>query len=124
MIVKGYILTNKGYINVSELTKDYKLVNRMAKPTAIKKLRRSKVSTIVKFKHNPNLEISLDTKIITLYGAKDVSELEGKTIYVWQRSGRVMPDEVSIVHLEKPVVCYNIELEDGSDFFCENYPLR
>ncbi len=123
MIIKGHILTNKGYIDVSNLNKECRLINHMAKPVAIKKLRKSKVSKVIKFKNNPDLEISLDSKVATLYGVKDVSSLVGKTVYVWQMSGRVISDEAIIVHLEKPVVCYNIELEDGSSYFCENYPL-
>ena len=102
MIVKGNILTNKGYVDVTELTKKNSTINRMSRPLKILRLKKNKVDTIIKFKNNPNLAVSLDTKIVTIYGAKDVSELAEKTIYIMQRDGRIVSDSVYIQHLEEP----------------------
>ena len=120
MIVKGYIATNKGYVEISELTKDYKLVN-MSTSFSVTGIKKSKTKTIVKFKNNPFLEVTLNSKIYTLYGTKNINELNGKTVYLQQANSRVLPDEITIVHLEKPVPCYEIVSEEPGTFFCEGY---
>lgn len=123
MIVNGNILTNKGYVDVNELTKKNSTINRMSRPLKILRLKKNKVDTIIKFKNNPKLVVSLDTKIVTIYGAKDVSELADKNIYIMQRDGRIVSDTITIQHLEEPVTCYDIGVENDDNFFCENYPL-
>ena len=104
MIVKGYIETNKGYVYISDVTKDHKLVNLLT-PTLI-----------------TDIKVTLDSKIRTIHGIKTVGDLAGKTFYLQQLSGRVLPDEIVVVHLKKPVACYDIQSEKTDTFYCEGYP--
>ena len=121
MIVEGFLETNKGYVDITKLTTEYRLVNLLT-PTLIKEIKKSKTNVIAKFKHNPNLKVTLDSKIRTVHGVVSVSDLVGKTFYLQQLSGRVLPDEIVVVHLKKPVACYDIQSEKTDTFYCEGYP--
>lgn len=121
MIVKGYIETNKGYVYISDVTKDHKLVNLLT-PTLITDIKKSETNVVAKFKYNTKLKVTLDSKIRTIHGIKTVGDLAGKTFYLQQLSGRVLPDEIVVVHLKKPVTCYDIQSEKTDTFYCEGYP--
>ncbi len=119
MILKGNVLTNQGPKPIESLTTDDVVSNLNNRPCKILKITSGEVSKVVRFKHNPDLLISADTAIDTMYGK--MMPKDGDAYIHYQCEMPCFHDELTLETLPEPMNGYELVLDSGNGIFVNGY---
>ena len=122
MIIQGQVLTANGPVDIKNLKPGDKVLNQLHRAFAVTAVQKKTVSVAYAFTKNPNLMVTKETIIKTVYGSKKVEKTENVFFYMAQPNARMIKDKAQKVLDE--YIAYDIQAEGCNSIFVSNYCLE
>ncbi len=119
MIIKGFISTDKGPVDIVELNAGDRVLNQMHRPHTVTAIEAEEVDGAVSFKKNPSLLLAKETSVRTLYGNIYLHGAKKTSVHMVQPNMREVRD--TAVPVEGKFTAYRIKVDGGDSLFTSNY---
>lgn len=119
MIIKGFISTDKGPVDIRELKVGDRVLNQMHRAHTVTSVETVEVDGGVTFKKNSSLLLAKATSVRTLYGNIYLHGIKKISVHMVQPNMREVRD--SAVPVEGKFTAYKIKAEGGESIFASNY---
>lgn len=119
MIIRGFISTDKGPVDIVELKVGDRVLNQMHRAHTVTSVETVEVDGGVTFKKNPSLLLAKETSVRTLYGNIYLHGIKKTSVHMVQPNMREVRD--SAVPVEGKFTAYKIKAEGGDAVFASNY---
>ena len=123
MIVNGKVSTINGYIDIKNLNIGDYVLNRRNRRILITDIKLSQITNIITFIKDPEIVLSDDTVLNTIYGKKKIQDLLDDTIYFLLTNGKIEKEKYIVTELETPVIGYQIILETPDSYYVNQYSI-
>lgn len=123
MIVNGKVSTINGYIDIKNLNIGDYVLNRRNRRILITDIKLSQITNIITFIKDPEIVLSDDTVLNTIYGKKKIQDLLDDTIYFLLPNGKIEKEKYIVTKLETPVIGYQIILETPDSYYVNQYSI-
>lgn len=123
MIVNGKVSTINGYIDIKNLNIGDYVLNRRNRRILITDIKLSQITNIITFIKDPEIVLSDDTVLNTIYGKKKIQDLLDDTIYFLLPNGKIEKEKYIVTELETPVIGYQIILETPDSYYVNQYSI-
>ena len=123
MIVNGKVSTINGYIDIKNLNIGDYVLNRRNRRILITDIKLSQITNIITFIKDPEIILSDDTVLNTIYGKKKIQDLLDDTIYFLLPNGKIEKEKYIVTELETPVIGYQIILETPDSYYVNQYSI-
>ena len=120
MIIKGFVETDKGPVEIAELTARDKVLDRMHRPRKVLAVEAKEVSGGFAFAKNPGLILAKDSTLRTLYG--DVVLTGDTEISMLLPTSRRVQD--SAKSIDGTYTAYAVTIEDSDALYVSQYCVK
>ena len=120
MIIKGFVETDKGPVEIAELTAGDKVLDRMHRPRKVLAVETKEVSGGFAFAKNPGLILAKESTLRTLYG--DVVLTGDTEISMLLPTSRRVQD--SAKSIDGTYTAYAVTIEDADSLYVSQYCVK
>lgn len=122
MIIKGYISTDKGPIDIQDLKVGDKVLNQMHRAHPVRSIEKVQIEDAITFRKNKQLIIAKDTTLITLYGAVSIGDNKKKILTMMRADMKNVRDV--IIPVKGEFTAYKLVIEGSDNVYVAGYCIK